>query len=52
MRKPSIHIRSLLWTIFVLGLYSWTVPFDRAASVTEGGGSAYPNGAEDLMSVR
>jgi hypothetical protein len=50
MRKPSIHTRPLLWTIFLLGLFIWMVPFDRPASATEGGGSAYPNGAEDFMS--
>ncbi len=50
MRKPSTHTRSLLLTFFLLGLFTWTGPSDRSASATEGGGSAYPNGAEDFMS--
>ena len=49
MRKPSIHTRMLLWALFVLVLFLGTVPFDRSTFATEGGGGAYPNGAEDFM---
>ena len=49
MRKPSTHISMLLWALFVLGLFIGTVPFDGSAFATEGGGGAYPNGAEDFM---
>jgi hypothetical protein len=49
MRKPSIHTRMLLWALFVLALFLGTVPFDRSVFATEGGGGAYPNGAEDFM---
>jgi len=50
MQKPSTHTRMLLWAIFLLGLFIGTVPFAGSASATEGGGGAYPNGAEDFMS--
>jgi hypothetical protein len=50
MRKPSTHTRMFLWAFFALGLFIGTGPFVGSASATEGGGSAYPNGAEDFMS--
>jgi hypothetical protein len=50
MRKPSTRTRMFLWAFFALGLFIGTVPFAGSASATEGGGSAYPNGAEDFMS--
>lgn len=50
MRKPLTHINMLLWAFIVLGFFIGTVRFDGSASATEGGGSAYPNGAEDFMS--
>jgi hypothetical protein len=39
----------VLWVLFVFGLFIGTVPFDGSAFATEGGGGAYPNGAEDFM---
>jgi hypothetical protein len=49
MRNPSTQTRILLWALFVLGLFICTIPSDRSAFATEGGGGAYPNGAEDFM---
>lgn len=49
MRKPSTRQRMFLSALFVLGLFLGTVPFYGTAFATEGGGGAYPNGAEDFM---
>ena len=50
MRKSATHTRMLLWALSALGMFFGTVPFDGSALATEGGGGAYPNGAEDFMS--
>lgn len=50
MAKPLMHTRKPLWAIIFLGLFIGSVTFSSSASATEGGGGAYPNGAEDFMS--
>ncbi len=49
MRKLSILTRMLLCALFVPLLFFVTVSSDGPAFATEGGGGAYPNGAEDFM---
>lgn len=49
MGKVSTHERIVMWMLFVAGLLIGTISFYASAFATEGGGGAYPNGAEDFM---
>ncbi len=49
MRNPSTRKRMLLLALCLLGFFAGTALFDGSALATEGGGGAYPNGAEDFM---
>ncbi|MRR35115.1 hypothetical protein EG829_10580, partial [bacterium] len=49
MQRASAHTRMLSWVFVALGLFFGTDPLAGPAFATEGGGGAYPNGAEDFM---
>jgi len=49
MGKASAQRQFFMWVFFAAGLIIATATFHAPAYATEGGGGAYPNGAEDFM---